>query len=79
VAANAGDPPIGAHIASISTRAESDTERLISVLLGVCWPGGTADRREPGALEWVRRWGPRRSMQIWLACSCKVGRCQVCN
>jgi hypothetical protein len=79
VAANAGDAPIGAHIASISTRAESDTERLISVLLGVCWPGGTADRSDPGALERVRRWGPRRGVQIWLACSCKFGRCQVCN
>jgi hypothetical protein len=79
MAAGRGDPPIKAHIESVSTRAESDTERLMAALLGCCWPGGVADRREPGALEWVRRWGPRRAGLVAIACSCNVGRCQLCN
>jgi hypothetical protein len=73
------DPSIAEHIESISTRAESDTERLVSAMLRRCWPGGGGDRREPAALEWVRRWGPRRLGPVPSACSCAAGRCHVCN
>jgi hypothetical protein len=72
------DPQIEAHIESISTRAALDTERLVSAMLGRCWPGG-ADRSVPAALEWVRLWGPRRMGPFTHACSCEVGHCQVCN
>jgi len=70
---------IPAHIESISTRAEPDTERLVSTMLRHCWPGGEGDRMEPGALEWVRRWGPRHVGVLPPACACRVGRCRVCN
>ncbi len=73
------DHRIAAHIESISSRAESDTERLISAMLGRCWPGDSGDRTEPGALEWLRRWGPRGLEPIPLVCSCAAGRCRVCN
>jgi len=43
------------------------------------WPGGSRDRSEPVALEWVRRWGPRRIGALLPACSCTAGRCRVCN
>ena len=50
---------------------ESEIERLM--------PGGSADRTEPAALEWVRRWGPGRLTASPLDCSCEQGRCAVCN
>jgi len=77
--AHPGDPEIAAHIESVSTRDQSDTGRLVSAMLGRCWPGGTGDRTEAGALEWVRRWGPQRAGPIAPACRCAVGRCRVCN
>jgi hypothetical protein len=77
--AKPGDPEVVAHIESIWTRAQSDTDRLVTAMLRDCWPGGTGDRTETVALEWVRRWGPRRVGPIQSACSCAVGRCRVCN
>jgi hypothetical protein len=38
-----------------------------------------ADRTDPVALEWVRRWGPSRLLETPLECSCAEGRCLVCN
>jgi hypothetical protein len=73
------DPQIKAHIQSIASRAESDTERLTSAVLHRCWPGGTGDRSVPVALEWVRRWGPRGVSPVTQACACTGGRCHVCN
>jgi hypothetical protein len=73
------DPLIAAHIESISSRSESDTRRLIAAILRLSWPGDSGDRSEPGALEWVRRWGPRRVGPVPSACSCAAGRCRVCN
>jgi hypothetical protein len=77
--AKPGDPEVVTHIESISTRAESDTDRLVLAMLGRCWPGGTGDRTETVAIEWVRRWGPRRAGPIPTACRCAAGRCHVCN
>jgi hypothetical protein len=73
------DTHIEAHIELISARADPDTERLVAAMLGRSWPGGFGDRSEPAALEWVRRWGPGRSMPTILVCSCAIGRCGVCN
>lgn len=77
--AKPGDPEVLAHIESIYTRAEPETDRLVLAMLRGCWPGGTGDRTEAVALEWVRRWGPRRGGPIPSACRCTVGRCPVCN
>jgi len=77
--AKPGDAEVLAHIESICTRAEPDTDRLVSAMFRGCWPGGMGDRTESVAREWVRRWGPRRAGSIPPACSCVVGRCHVCN
>jgi hypothetical protein len=73
------DQQMVAHIEWISTRAERDAQRLFSAMVGLCWPGGAGDRLEPGAVEWVRRWGPTGIAPITSACSCAAGRCRVCN
>jgi len=77
--AHSGDPAIAAHIESVSSRAQPDTVRLLAAMLCFCWPGGIGDRSEPAALEWVRRWGPRRAGPVLPVCSCAVGRCRLCN
>lgn len=77
--ANFGDPGIAAHIESVSSRAEPDTDRLISTMLRACWPGGIGDRTEAVALEWVSRWGPLGAGAAPLVCGCAEGRCRVCN
>ena len=68
--AHRGDPGIATHIESVSSRAGPDTDRLLSAMLCFCWPGGSGDRTEPAAREWVRRWGPRRAGAIMPVCSC---------
>jgi len=73
------DPRIETHIRSISARSDPATSQLISTMLRRCWPGGASDRSESAALEWVRRWGPRRIAPPVPTCSCAAGRCQVCN
>lgn len=67
------------HIESIATRTDADAERLVTALLHRAWPGGSADRTEPAALEWVRRWGPTRIAAAAVSCSCDAGHCAVCN
>jgi len=77
--AHPGDSEIASHIESVASRDRSETGRLVSAMLGRCWPGGTGDRTETGALEWVRRWAPRSAGAIPPACDCAAGRCLVCN
>jgi hypothetical protein len=67
------------HIESIARRGDRDEQRLTTALLHRAWPGGSADRSEPVALEWLRRWGPARMVDGALTCSCATGRCAVCN
>jgi hypothetical protein len=74
----AREPSVPAIVASIDGRDMFETDRLISKLERSCWPGGS-DRSEPGALEWVKRWGPSRLTAEPAACSCLQGRCAVCN
>jgi hypothetical protein len=74
----AREPSVPSIVASIEGRSELETERLVAMLSGRCWPGG-GDRSEPGALEWVKRWGPSRITAPLTACSCVEGRCAVCN
>ncbi len=77
--AHPGDAGIAAHIELVSSRAETDTDRLAATMLRFCWPGGMGDRTNLVALEWVRSWGPRRAGPVPPACSCVVGHCRVCN
>ena len=73
------DPAIATHIESVSARSLLDTDRLVAVMLGRSWPGGTPDRTDAVALEWVRRWGPRPAGVSPRVCTCARGHCALCN
>ena len=59
-----GDPDVAALIESLATRSAFETARLMAMLRHRCWPGGQADRMEPPALEWVRRWARRKGVSV---------------
>ena len=67
------------HITRVAQRDELAHQRLAAGVTRECWPGGPADRSDPAALEWLRRWRPARSLSGLPACSCGAGRCAVCN
>lgn len=69
------DDFIRKQIASITADGSDPAGRLAAA----CWPGGVADRSEPVALKWLRRWHPARSAAPLPVCSCSAGRCSVCN
>jgi hypothetical protein len=73
------DALLVALIDSVRSRSDVQTAALGASLQRRCWPGGTADRSEPAALPWVRRWGPAQITPASPECSCAVGRCSVCN
>lgn len=75
----AREPSIAAFIRAIDGRSARDADRFAAMLERHSWPSGSEDRLEPGALEWVRRWGPGRLTAEPLDCSCAHGRCAVCN
>jgi len=62
-----------------AARHESDAHRLASRIVSFCWPGGSDDRSEPAALDWVRRWRPATGGAALPVCSCAAGICGVCN
>ena len=66
-------------IESIATRTEADALRVAGRLIGRSWPGDVADQRHPGAFAWLRRWGPRGPVPPAQPCTCRAGRCLVCN
>lgn len=70
---------VGEHVATIAGRTEPETDRLAEMLRAWCWPGEGTDQRVPGAVEWLRRWGPVRGSAEPLDCSCAHGRCAFCN
>jgi hypothetical protein len=37
-------------------------KRYLGELMDHSWPGGTADRVQPAALEWLRLWQPQCSV-----------------
>jgi hypothetical protein len=56
-----------------------DAGGVTSRILAACWPGGSEDRTERAALEWVRRWRPQTVVAVVPRCSCVTGRCAACN
>lgn len=67
---------VARHIISLSATKHP---LVASGVIDACWPGGSADRSEPIALEWVRQWRPARTEATLPLCSCWAGRCAVCN
>jgi hypothetical protein len=71
---------VASVIEAIEARTDAQTAFITAALVRGAWPGGIGDRREPAALEWVRRWGPAGAPPDYLdECSCVEGRCTVCN
>jgi hypothetical protein len=71
---------VTAHIEAVAQRDVHETDRLVSTLLGRIWPAGPADRLNPTAAEWVRRWRPTRGGgALPPVCNCRGGACAVCN
>jgi hypothetical protein len=70
---------VAAVVEAIDERTASQTNFIMAALVRGAWPGGVADRREPGAIEWLRRWGPSGRAPSYSDCSCIDGRCAVCN
>jgi hypothetical protein len=67
-------------VETIDRRTSAQTDWVARSLLRGAWPGGHADRRDPAAAEWVRRWGPAVTGGPYIDdCSCSGGRCAVCN
>ena len=67
-------------VQAIDTRSNDQTAWMLWALVRSAWPGGPADRNNPVASEWVRRWGPGGDERSYLGdCSCAHGRCTVCN
>jgi hypothetical protein len=70
------------HIELVQSRSPDGENAPLEVaerLAVECWPGGCADRSEPAALKWLRRWRPTSSAVSPPACSCATGRCRICN
>lgn len=67
------------HLESAAGLGVGDSRALASLIAGACWPGGSEDRTEPVALEWLRRWHPERIAVALPACSCDSGHCALCN
>jgi hypothetical protein len=66
-------------IADIATRTDAQTRELARALASRCWPVRTADRAEPTAAQWLRRWTPKPIPLTRPVCSCGQGHCPVCN
>jgi hypothetical protein len=66
-----------AHVvAAISDRTDAQGAAL-AVALAARW--SPPDRRDPLAVEWLRRWNPRPAHVPPPACTCDAGHCPICN
>jgi hypothetical protein len=73
------DDRIRRHITEVTQRDASQTRSLMARIQRACWTGDGADRTQPAALGWVKRWRPARAAATLPACSCEHGRCALCN
>jgi hypothetical protein len=67
------------HIEAASLHRSYQARQLTADIVGTCWPGGSEDRLDRAALEWLRLWRPECSSASLPACSCAAGYCTVCN
>jgi hypothetical protein len=73
------DDVIRKYIQAAGSVGLDELHRATDLILAAYWPGGLADRTEPAALPWVRRWRPGRACVSVPACACAAGRCPICN
>jgi hypothetical protein len=62
-----------------SATGGTQLRQLTSRMFASCWPGGSQDRTERVAAQWLRRWRPEKAGAVLPACSCLSGHCPVCN
>jgi hypothetical protein len=67
------------HIDSASRIRGYQARELTSRIVATCWPGGSEDRIDRGALDWRAFSHLDRGGAALPACSCAAGRCAVCN
>jgi hypothetical protein len=72
------DDRIALHVGSIANRSEHEARRLAAAVADRCW-NRYGERSVPAAREWLRLWGPERAATTPPTCSCRVGRCMLCN
>jgi hypothetical protein len=71
---------VAAAVESIHASSHEETRSLMVAMAGAGWPGRVEDRLDRGALEWLRRWAPARTVPgLVERCACAAGRCAVCN
>jgi hypothetical protein len=70
---------LSAHVTAVARRDHDQTAGLAAWMSAACWPGGSADRVERAALDWVARWRPRSAGTRLTPCTCQSGRCRLCN
>jgi hypothetical protein len=73
------DDLVRKHIAALIAEGDRDRAQVAERLEAWCWPGGSADRAEPAAAQWVSRWRPARAALAVPVCLCASGHCPVCN
>ena len=66
------------HITRVA-HGDARADLRLSAATRQCWPGGPEDRTEPPALDWLRQWRPAQALGVLPACSCRAGRCTICN
>ncbi len=67
------------HIEAADRPTDTGRRNVAARVTASCWPGGSADRYDRVALHWLRRWRPARAAAPLPTCSCRAGRCAVCN
>jgi hypothetical protein len=70
---------ITALIETVATWTTADKDRLAAMLGVHCYPGGPVDRRDPSGIEPLRGWRAGGPTPALPACSCRRGRCHICN
>jgi hypothetical protein len=67
------------HVQTIAARSAAQHRGVTALVAAGLWPGGSQDRVERVALEWVRRWRPQSTDSEFASCSCPSGHCLICN
>jgi hypothetical protein len=65
-------------LSSLSLRTHAETVVLTARLREACWPGSD-DRTDALSREWLARSGPFPRTPTTYGCTCRTGRCRVCN
>jgi len=56
-------------------------EQVSNLIAPSAWPTDKQDRRWPAAARWLCKWLPKHSLPLshLPVCTCRAGRCGICN